>query len=104
MGIYPEKRLAHRHEARNMQHPGGVKVVRSDLPLLQQAQQEGVGGVAETPRVKDAERDHLVGAWMGTNLPRRRRPLVSHTQTANLSSWISVREDCLHSDIAAPKL
>ena len=54
MWIYPEERLAQRHEARDVQHPGGVEVMQSDPLLLRQAQQEGVGGVAETPHVKDA--------------------------------------------------
>ena len=67
-------------------------------------------GMAQTPCIKDAEGDHLVGAWMRTNLSRRRRPPVSHIprrncpSAANFSSWVSVREDGLHSDIAAPGL
>ena len=69
MGIYPEERLAHRHKARNVQHPGGVEVMQSDPLLLQQAQQEGVGGVAETPRVEDAEGDHLIGRGWGLTSP-----------------------------------
>ena len=69
MWIYPKEGLAHRHETRNVQHPGGVKVMQPDSPLLQQAQQEGVGGVAETPRVEDAEGDHLIGRGWGLTSP-----------------------------------
>jgi hypothetical protein len=45
-----------------MQHSIGVKVMQPDFLLLLQAQQEGMGRMPETPRVEDAEGDHLVKA------------------------------------------